>query len=214
MKKSTVIQQIRAAFAKTEYPGDAFLQGSREGCEPYEEVSPFIGRRDWQALDAALLDAHYAALSFFSEGGFRFFLPAYLIADVEEKLATAEPLFHLTGGFYDATVEIPTPTRKFVRKIGASALVNPRRYGAMTFADLARYRLSVFSREEAKAIVAYLVYKRAADSYGLHQAEIEAALNSFWLDRAEHALEAESLARHLTEESEFLDQVNSATSMI
>ncbi len=32
-------------------------------------------------------------------------------------------------------------------------MLNPRRYGAMTFADWARYRLSVFAREEAQAIV-------------------------------------------------------------
>lgn len=46
-----------------------------------------------------MLDAHYSALSFFSEAAFRFFFPAYLIADLRGELRTADPLFHLTGGF-------------------------------------------------------------------------------------------------------------------
>ena len=80
-----VIEQIRQAFRETERPGDAFLQGSQEGCEPGESVAPFMGIVDWSQLDAEILDASYTALSFFSEGGFRYFLPAYLIADVADR---------------------------------------------------------------------------------------------------------------------------------
>jgi hypothetical protein len=36
------------------------------------------------------LDAGYNALSFFSECGFRYFLPAYLIVDLDERLQTAD----------------------------------------------------------------------------------------------------------------------------
>ena len=102
-----VIEHIRQAFRDTERPGDAFLQGSHEGCEPGESVAPFIGVADWSQLDAEILDASYTALSFFSEGGFRYFLPAYLIADLEERLQTADPVFHLTNGFSDKVVKIP-----------------------------------------------------------------------------------------------------------
>ena len=56
------------------------------------------------------LDAGYDALSFFSEGGFRYFLPAYLIADLEDRLQTADPVFHLTNGFSDKVVDIPAGT--------------------------------------------------------------------------------------------------------
>lgn len=65
------IARIHAAFAATHHPGDPFLLGSREGCEPYDEVSPFQGKHDWTALDAAFLDRHGGALSFLSDGGFR-----------------------------------------------------------------------------------------------------------------------------------------------
>ena len=46
-----VIEHIRQAFHDTEHPGDAFVQGSHEGCEPGESVAPFIGVTDWSQLD-------------------------------------------------------------------------------------------------------------------------------------------------------------------
>lgn len=203
-----IIQAIRDAFGQNDYPGDSFLQGSFEGYEPYEEIEPFKGKTDWQTLDSALLDQHYAVLSFFSEAGLRFFLPAYLIADVRDELQTAEPLFLLTHGFSEVTIEHQTKTRRFKRTTGQTVLLNPRRYGAMTFYDYARFRLSVFTREEAQAIVAYLQYKQAADPYQLHRQEIEAALNLYWLERAKNAPLAASLQRHLAEEAEYLAAIS------
>jgi hypothetical protein len=208
--KVTVIEAIRAAFGDNPYLGDNFLQGSFEGCEPAEVIAPFKSRTDWQNLDPALLDAHYDALSFFSEAGLRFFLPAYLIADLNDELNTADPLFVLTHGFSDVTIEHPTKTRVFVRKIGQTALLNPRRYGAMTFYDYARFRLSVFTREEAQAIVVYLQYKRDSDPYRLHFDVIETALNLYWLERAAEAPTTESLRQHLKEEAEYMAAISSA----
>jgi len=203
-----VIQAMREAFGANEYPGDNFLQGSFEGSEPYTVVAPFKGRQDWQSLDAPLLDANEAALSFFSVAGLRFFLPAFLVADVREALQTAEPLFVLVHGFSDVSITHPTKTRAFVRKTGRTAFVNPRRYGGMTFYDYARWRLSAFTREEARAIVAYLKYKRDSDPLDLHTQEIKAALNLFWLERAENAPPAESLRQHLAEEAEYLAAIS------
>ena len=202
--KEAVIQQILEAFTANTYPGDAFLQGSFEGCEPFEETGAFKGRTDWTTLDAAMLDARYTALGFFSEAAFRFFLPAYLFADLRGELRTAEPLFHLTGGFIVFSAQLPAGPHAHTRKTGGSTLLNPRRYGAITFEDYARYRLSVFTREEAKAIVAYLRCKQESDEYGIDTPAILAAINTFWLDRSEHAPTRASLEAHLVEETEFL----------
>ena len=201
-KKDAVLETIRAAFGENDYPGDRYLQGSMEGCEPFEEVGPFQGRVNWQDIEADFLDAHGAALSFFSEAGFRFFLPAYLIADVSGRLMYAEPLFHLTHGFSDGEVEAPTKVRTFRIKFGKSQIVNPRRYGAMTSYDYARYRLSVFTREEAQAIVAYLEFKR--QSAAIEEERIDAALNGFWLERARSAPLANSLKEYVKEQEEYL----------
>lgn len=202
-----VVAQIARAFAETPYPGDGWLQGSREGCEPYDEVSPFQGQTCWQAVDPALLDAHAAALSFFSEAGFRFFLPAFLVADLRGQLTYADPLFHITHGFFDFSINIEKPQRTFVITSGKSQLINPRRYGAMTAFDHACYRLSVFTREEAAAIVAYLEYKRATDAEQWDTERIDAALDLFWRKRAHAAPAAASLHHHLQEEAAYLGAI-------
>ncbi len=116
--KQQVIEHIRQAFHDTERPDDVFLQGSHEGCEPGESVAPFMGIADWSQLDPLVLDAGYNALSFFSEGGFRYFLPAYLIADLEERLQTADPVFHLTNGFWNKVIKIPAGQRIYEKTIG------------------------------------------------------------------------------------------------
>jgi hypothetical protein len=206
-----VIEHIRLAFHDTEHPGDAFLQGSHEGCEPGESVAPFIAVTDWSQLDPVVLDGSYNVLSFFSEGGFRYFLPAYLIADLEELLQTADPVFHLTNGFSDQVVNLPAGQRIYKKTIGKSAFVNPRRYGAMTWHDHVRCRLSVFTREEAGAIVSYLEYKRDKDSHGLNREAIDAALDSFWRDRAVNGPTHHAVRQHLDQEAEYLRDIGSGS---
>lgn len=206
-KSEAVIEKIEATFAGNAFPGARFLQGSFEGCEPYDEVGPFEKLEDWRGIEAVFLDGHANALSFFSEAGFRYFLPAYLISDLRGLLYTADPLFHLTHGFSDRTTEIPAGDRTITMKHGRSALLNPRRYGAMTSYDYARYRLSVFTREEAGAIVAYLEFKRDADPDVIDKQAIGAALDTFWLERARTAPPAQSLRQHIAEQEEYLDAV-------
>jgi hypothetical protein len=213
--REAVIEKIRNAFAGCDHPGGRFLQGSFDGCEPYEEVGPFENLTDWRGIEAGFLDGHANALSFFSEGGFRYFIPAYLVADLRGQLYTADPLFHLTHGFSDWATEVPVGAheghpgedRTLVLKHGKSAFVNPRRYGATISYDYARWRLSVFTREEAGAIVAYLEYKRDSDPDVVDKAAIDAALESFWLERARTAPPKESLEQHLAEQEEYLAAV-------
>jgi hypothetical protein len=209
MRKEEVIDQIRGAFGANHYPGDAFLQGSFDGCEPYDEVGAFVGKTDWSKLDSKMLDGHYCALSFFSECGFRFFLPAYLIADLREELLTADPLFHLWHGFANVSGEVPVGSQTFRRDSSGKTLLNPKRYGAMTWSDHARHRLSVFTREEAKAIVAYMTYKRERDTMGFQKSRIDAALEEFWFDRAANAPSHETLEAHLQEEGRFTTALQS-----
>ena len=208
MNREAVIEKVQRAFAGNEHPGGRFLQGSFEGCEPYEEVGPFEKEEDWRGIEAGFLDGHATALSFFSEAGFRYFLPAYLIADLRGQLQTADPLFHLTHGFSDWTTEVPAGDRTLVIRHGRSTFVNPRRYGAMTSYDYARYRLSVFTREEANAIVAYLEFKRDLDPDVIDRTAIDAALQSFWLERTRTAPPAESLEQYLAELEEYLAAIS------
>lgn len=207
-RNEKVIKIIYENFSETPYPGDNYLQGSAEGCEPFETVGPFQGKNDWKKIEPEFLDAHSEALSFFSEGGLRFFLPAFLTADLRNELQYADPLFHLTHGFSDNPVEIPTKTKTFRRTFGKSRLVNPKRYGALTAFDYARFRLSVFTKEEAGAIVSYLEYKRDSETPDLTKNQIAAALNFFWLERAGNAPSIKDIEMHNREEAEYFSAIS------
>jgi hypothetical protein len=198
------IAAIERGFARTPHPGAAFLQGSFEGCEPGEAVEPFRTIEDWRAVPAATLDAHSEALSFLSEGGFRFFVPAWMVADLRGELRTADPLFHLTMGFTTTRVRVPVGDESFERRGGGRVLLNPRRYGAMTFEDVARHRLSVFCREEVSAIVAYLRCRRETDDSDLTRETVDGALGAFWLERVAIAPTANELDAHVAAEAAFV----------
>ena len=202
---------IRSAFAAVEYPGDWCLRGSNEGDEPYLLEEQFKGKTAWSDLDASFIDqapdGYGSALSFFSDEAFHFYLPAYLIADLQDRLQTADPVFHLTNGFSGKVVKLPAGQRIYEKTIGKSAFVNPRRYGTMTWYDNARCQLSVFTREEAGAIVAYLEYKWDADPRGLNAEEINAALDTFWRDRATNGPTHHAVRQQLTEEAEYLRDI-------
>lgn len=200
-----VITRIEEAFSRNAHPGDPFLLGSFDGDEPLREVSAFHGMSDWHTPTPEFLDVHYTVLSFFSEGGFRFFLPAYLIADVKDLLKTADPVFHLTHGFYDITISHEVGEKTVTRSSGRTRLINPRRYGAITFLDYARYRLAVFAREECAAIVNYLELVRERETRLSDRTGIDRALEDFWRPRAEAAPAQADLARHLKNEAEYVE---------
>lgn len=176
----TVIEQIHSAFDANQYPGDYHLQGSFLGSEPYEEVGPFKGQTHWQNLKADFLDSHADALSFFSDAGFHFFLPAYLIADVKNQLNVANPVLHLTSF--------------------KQTFINPKIYGASTWYEYSCSRLSTFTREETSAIVAYLNYKLNLVETDCEKEMIEASLRIFWLKRTHTAPLAEELTNYITKQ--------------
>lgn len=167
-------ERISHAFDDVPFPGDAFLRGSNEGEEPFLLEKEFKGRTDWRNLDAEFLDGapdgHASALSFFSDEAFRFYLPAYLIADIEGNLERTDPAFYLCYG---------------LSKKSKTEKVNPRRYGDRTWFDEAQHRFAIFSSEQAAAIVAYLEFKREAlREAGQQGAEIAQALKLYWSARA------------------------------
>jgi len=169
-----VKSQIRHAFANVQFPGDWCLRGSDEGEEPFLLEQEFKGKTDWQSLEPALIDrapgGFGSALSFFSDEAFRFYLPAYLIADVDGKLSMHDPVFHLTHGLTD--------DRRGER-------VNRRRYGERTWFDEKRHKFAIFDREHARAIVSYLELKRETDEF--RRDAINQALANYWLQRAEES---------------------------
>jgi hypothetical protein len=168
-----VKEQVRQAFAGVAYPGDGCLVNSREGSEPALLEKEFKGRSDWRALDAGFIDrapdGFGTALSFFSDEAFRFYLPAYLLADLDGRLQQADPVFALTHGLESGSRE---------------QKINPRRYGERTWLDRARHKFAMFNASEAAAIAAYLRYRLAGAEMEYERSPIREALESYWERRA------------------------------
>lgn len=166
-------QHIRTAFASVEYPGDTNLRNSNEGDEPFLLEAEFKGKDDWNTLTAEFIDlapdGFASALSFFSADAFRFYLPAYLIADVDGKLQHADLSFHLTHGLTNASKDV---------------CVNPKRYGELTWFDYVSERFAGFTMLEAKVIVTYLEFKLEAALTELEREPINQALKNYWEVRA------------------------------
>ncbi|HEY9651759.1 MAG TPA: DUF6714 family protein, partial [Coleofasciculaceae cyanobacterium] len=142
-------EQIQSAFDETPYPGDDRLCGSEQGDEPAEYALEFRGL-SWKTLHPDFLAYHSASLSFFTDEGFRYFLPAYLIADLmmpelEGVRSNADPVFHLTHGLIEDKLD----------KSSNNLTDNFDWY------EIATRKFSHFNLAERKAIVAYLKYASA-----------------------------------------------------
>jgi len=171
LEAETLKKLIREAFVDVEKPPHWALSGSNEGDEPRALADEFASVPEWDSLDATFLDRTpkglSSALSFFSDEAFRYYLPSYMIADIDGLLEMADPVFHLCHGLDNRGDE----------------LVNPRRYGNRTFRDVANHRLAVFSQRQAQAIVEYLLNRRDADDF--HAPMIQSALDIYWIARSE-----------------------------
>lgn len=152
---AALCQETVTAFATTPYPGDNALSGSEQGGEPAEMAMELRGLT-WQTLHPDLLTQCDAALSFLTDTGFRYFLPAFLLASLlgeEFGFDTkASPVFHLTYGLDTTGRDVPDKHH-----------IN---------------RFEHFDRAERWAIIHYLRFC-AGDEYdtdGIHR-----ALARYWL---------------------------------
>lgn len=171
---ATVKAQIREAFKRGVYPGDWCLTNSREGTEPGLLEQEFKGKNDWRSLEASFIDqapdGFGTALNFFSDEAFRFYLPAYLLADLDGKLNQADVVFALTHGLDNES---------------CARRINPKRYGERTWFEHARHKFAMFNVPEAKAIVSYLRYKSATDGVTDYEKDrISEALENYWAAQA------------------------------
>ena len=173
LELSSVREQIRRAFANVTYPGDNNLRRGSDGDEPFLLEDEFRGKTAWETLEAPFLDlapdGFATALSFFSDAAFRFYLAAYLLADLDNKLMYTQPVFYLYHGLDS----------------NGSAQVNPRRYGNLSWRQVSEERFAEFTPEDARAIVAYLRFKVQSGLLSpMENASIEQALGNYWLSRS------------------------------
>lgn len=99
-EKGRVVDLVRCAFHGVLLgEGVGLLQG--QGLDDYADERTLASYRaqdekhDWSAISITDLDHCHSSLSFFDADGMRFHLPAYLVADLEGRLQTADIVFHL-----------------------------------------------------------------------------------------------------------------------
>lgn len=169
MQPEELIANITRAFAGVKYPGDDDLTKSTYGDEPVALVREFSGKTDWRRLDASFLDrapdGWGSALSFFSPNALRFYLPAYLIADIRGELASADPAFRLCSSL------TPQGEGKKIAKV----------WGGGTMGEHARLEFGQYDSQQVSAIVAYLNWK--LESGACDDLTIRQSLDHYWLKR-------------------------------
>jgi hypothetical protein len=169
-ERERIKEQIRRAFVSAKRPPNGSLQGTIEGDEPALLEADFQDKHDWRTLDGAFLDqapkGYASAFSFFSDDALRYFLPAFLMADLDGQLDR---------------VDLPSRLSLWFTDESRSALVNPRRYGNLTKFEAKTQRFSNLAPEEVAAVIAYLEY--AAKHYEFGREEIDQALVNYWRPR-------------------------------
>jgi len=98
MPQDEVIAHITAAFADTPSPGAGFDDISATKWD--EGIVEYFRGKTWRGHRVKDLRHHEAALSFFTDKAFRYWLPAFMLAELEspeEADVIAEGIaFHLT----------------------------------------------------------------------------------------------------------------------
>jgi hypothetical protein len=194
---AALIDTIAAAFADTPYPGDNNLCDSAMGDEPAEYAMEFRGL-DWRTMHPKFLSYNHASLSFLTGEGFRYFLPAYLICDLHEYPSGANPVFHLTHGFYKEAPEdkaelyrfieeqdiysaLPAHLREIVQEMGPmKEILESHREDDTDWRAYSIERFAGFSRPERLAIISYLEHVASLDERETERDEITQALENYW----------------------------------
>jgi hypothetical protein len=166
LNKDEIIQKINKAFSDNEFPGNDNLVAQSYGEEPDLVRDRFTGQNNWNKLTPEFIDFD-GALSFFSDKAFRFYIPAFMIADINEQLENNNPYVRLCSFL--------TPESE-TKKIAKT-------WGGGTMGDRAKECFKHFSDEQVNAIIAYLNWKLLQDKNNLI---IEQALQNYWLKRTKN----------------------------
>ena len=164
------MKELRAAFPARRAAAQFPLVDSFQGTEPARVVACFRDEPDWTALRPGWLDSVPdglgSALSFLSPAAIRFYIPAYMTADLGGGLHSVDPTFSLVHGFDD---------------LSRDARIRPR--GETTWTDFSRARWDGLSPRQAAAVSRYLEWRALRDGPVL-SAGIVQALGCYWYRRA------------------------------
>lgn len=163
-----IVAELHAVFPAVR--SFAIVPDGLPGDERYETAAAFADKPAWADLSPEWLDGVPdglgSALHFLSDEAVRFYIPAYLVADLRGGLACAEPVFTLVHGFDDMGRLHTMPDR-----LGGT----PTRH--------AHARWDALNQAQAVAIVKYLEWVIHRDGLDLAFGAAE-ALSVYWSPRA------------------------------
>lgn len=142
---------LAEAFAAAPYPGDGLIIDDPEHCWECAGCELELRGRHWRTMHPDVIKVADEALSFASPAGFRFFLPAWIAADLNGEGWNADPVFHVSYGLVD---------------------------GEEAARERSLYRFAEFSPGERKAVGEYLRLRRERDAHDAGR--IGQALARFW----------------------------------
>jgi len=160
-----ILDELTRAFPATRPDPFAPLVNSTLGDEPVTVAEAFRDKSDWTQLDPDWLEQQQYALAFFSHEAIRFYIPAFIAADLKGRLGNVDPAFILTHGFAHGV---------------GDARIHPRK--PETWGDYARERWAGLTSAQARAIVHYLEWRIERDGLGVDGAG--EALQAYWYERA------------------------------
>jgi len=173
-----VCEQIYQAFKDVPYPGDKNLRVPDRFNQPYQPEDEssllekeFKGKRNQWVLEAEFLDqspdGFGSSLSFFSDAAFHFYIPAYMIADLDGLLMHQEPSWSLSYGL----------------DVHCDKIINPRNPNSQTWGEYEKERFERFSAKQAKAVLAYLnTIRETQEAY--YDPSIDEAIDYYWYEKA------------------------------
>jgi hypothetical protein len=165
-----IVEELKAAFPSTREGQFVPMVNSVQGDEPLQVEADFTDKDDWTKLLPEWLDATpdglASALSFLGDEAIRFYIPAYLAADLMGALHRVDPTFTLVHGF-DA--------------MSRGQRVWPQK--EETWTGFARARWDGLTQDQATAIVHYLEWRIERDGLDIEHSAVE-ALAAYWYARA------------------------------
>lgn len=168
---AAIVEELKAAFPAVR--GGRFVpmvNGVVRRDEPLQVEADFADKDDWTKLLPEWLDAVpnglASALSFLGDEAIRFYIPAYLVADLMGALHQVDPTFKLVHGFDD---------------LSRGQRIWPRK--EETWTDFARARWDGLAQMQAAAVVHYLEWRVERGGLDLEHNIVE-ALAAYWYARA------------------------------
>jgi hypothetical protein len=173
----SLIEQIKQAWSIM--PPPFRIVDSDEGDEPALLAIEFKHKPKWENLNASDIDrapdGYGSALSFFADEAFRYYIAAYMTADILGKLQRANVVFALTHGLDDKS---------------QYDLVNPLRFGQQRWIDVASAKFSMFDIRQVECIISYLQDRAKLADHEFDRPSIEQAIANYWEPRKNWLIDA------------------------